>query len=235
MRGKAFRRGGAGGLVLAAIVSLVLLLPLGSSAQTDQQQCEQADPEHPLELNTVEAGKLFKTVAMEKEVFNCFDDNSGQVARVVDLETFIEIIEQPVNNAVRPVEKRVEVTRCVKDFRTGRVDCKARDVPLEPVEQGILANCTLSRERVQPRDPVEMNTIASSNFRVVKTIKLDKEVFDCGQFVGDFYLFTEIIEAPANVAGLSTLRPVAKQFEAILCLKEARERQDIERCLQIKM
>lgn len=231
MRSKSIRRGAVGAVVLTAAAALFLLLPFGSSAQEPIQPCQQADPAEPLELNTVESGKLIKTVAMEKEVFNCFDAAGASVSHVVDLETFIEILEAPVPGTVRVVDKRVEVTRCVKSFREGFIRCVARNIPLGEADQGIIATCRLPRERSQPSDPVEMNTVASSHFGVVKTIKLDKEIFDCGPFVGDFYLFTEIIEAPRKGG---TLAPVEKRFEAILCFKN-RERQDIDRCVQIKI
>jgi hypothetical protein len=242
MRSKALRRGALGTTVLAIATAVFLLLPFGSSAQEPGQPCQQADPAEPLEMNTVESGKLFKTVAMEKEVFNCFDAAGGEVGAVVDLETFIEILEEPGPNFVRVVDKRVEVTRCVKNFREGTIKCEAKNLPLGVADQGIIANCRLPQGRSQPSDPVEMNTVASSNFPVVKTIKLDKEIFDCGQFVGDFYLFTEVIEA--RVRGLISditgvvekpkLAPVEKRFEAILCFKDPLK-QDIERCVQIKI
>lgn len=205
---------------------------LDFKAHAQFEFCQSADPSHPLEMNTVEAARLFKTVAMEKEVFYCGNDPQSLNA-VVDLETFIEIIESP-RELGRVVEKRVEVARCEKIFGgPGALRCTTREILLEPGSASLLANCTPPQREQQPSDPVEMNTVASRD-GTVKTIKLEKEVFQCGPFIGDLYLFTEIIERPSETeTGLPTLRPIDKRFEGIMCLKDPKK-QDISRCYMLK-
>jgi hypothetical protein len=52
---------------------------------------------------------------------------------------------------------------------------------------------------------------------LVKTVKVEKEVLDCGGAIGDVYVFTELIErASAN----SFTRPAAL-FAGVVCLKNA--------------
>jgi hypothetical protein len=48
-------------------------------------------PADPLELNVAAVGRSVKVIAMEKEVFNCFDAQ-GTLIEVKDVETFIEMV-----------------------------------------------------------------------------------------------------------------------------------------------
>ena len=49
----------------------------------------------------------------------------------------------------------------------------------------------------------------------VKTVTVEKEVFDCAGQIGDLYLFTEVIESAHG----RDVRPVGTQFEGVICLK----------------
>jgi hypothetical protein len=208
------------GLILAS--AFVWLPNEGAVGQIPTEQCTLADPplqpEEPLEMNTVVVGRLFKTVVMEKEVFVCLDP-SGAPTQIADLETFIEIVERAVpRRGVRPVEERVEVAKCVKDFAEGIVRCEPGDRELTTIDLP-LEECLVDLERPgTPSDPVVMNTETSRG--IVKTVKVEKEVLTCGNLIGDLYMFTEIIEAPDNFRQPKTLRPIAKRFEGVLCLKD---------------
>jgi hypothetical protein len=188
-------------------------IPLGCQLETPQ-------PEAPLKLNVVAMGNLAKTVAMEKEVFDCFDAHSN-FTQVKDVETFIEVVERAKGKSLSTVQKRIEGLTCLKDFATGRVSCKARDIPLGATSTP-LAGCspmqgTYPFERVeQPSHPVEMATTkVGGNF--ARTAKVEKEVVSCGGQIGDVYLFTEIIESKKGDA----FRIIAKQFSGVICLKNA--------------
>jgi hypothetical protein len=211
------------------------LAPSGVAGQ--QLACRLAapplQPAEPLEMNTVLQDGLFKTVVMEKEVFECTLDGQN-FTQVRDVETFIEIVEQGGPKNVRVVEKRVEAATCIKDFAAGTVDCRARTIDLG-TSVAPLADCRVAQEATPPRDPVEMNTVAPPN-GAIKTIKVEKEILDCstgtGPAIGDLYLFTEIIEARTETAtGAPTLRPTRKRFEGILCFKSA-ERAALIQCVQ---
>jgi hypothetical protein len=175
-------------------------------------------PEEPLELNSVLAGPLFKTVAMEKEVFVCGDPGGG-IAQIHDVETFIEIVERPDPAGSKPVEKRVEVATCVKDFAQDRVSCAAQNLDLVPAAPTLQGCKPTQNQSLIPRDPVEMNTVNSGTN--VKTIKVEKEVLDCPDATADLYLFTEISESAVRDSRgkVIDITPVAKGFEGIKCLK----------------
>lgn len=138
------------GCLFAAGIAVWLIAPLALAA------CELADsplqPLEPLEMNTVSINGFFKTVAMEKEVFICQDPTRNQI---VDVETFIEIIEFLGST----VDRRVTVARCVKDLLLGTVSCGTNDLPLGFLENP-LQGCSPSSNLII--DPVEMNTV---NFR----------------------------------------------------------------------
>ena len=186
-------------------------IPLGCQLETPQ-------PEAPLKLNAVAIGDLAKTVVMEKEVFDCFDAKSS-FTQVKDVETFIEVVERAKGKNVGTVEKRVEALTCLKDFSTGRVSCKARDIQLGATASP-LAGCspmqgTYPFERVeQPSHPVEMATTPLKK-DLVRTIKVEKEVVSCAGQIGDVYLLTEIVEAKTA----KTFEATAKQFSGVVCLK----------------
>jgi hypothetical protein len=200
------------------------------------------EPKQPLELNTVVSGRFVKSVAMEKEYIRCLQGPSGIVVRVYDVELFIEIIERAWKGTVAPIEKRVELAICAKDVRPQRaapkVTCSAKDVPLQTFADPFVGCGWVTK---QPSDPVEMNTVAlqsrafhsyfHSGEGLVKTIKVEKELFDCDGPVVDLFLFTEIVESETK----GTIRPISKTFEAILCRKEKAtpEAGPRVRCMQI--
>ena len=75
----------------------------------------------------------------------------------------------------------------------------------------------------QPTHPIEMGTVTLRD-GFVKTVRVDKEVFDCSGRIGDVYLFTEVIEATAS----SGFRPVRTQFEGVVCFKNETTAQVVE-------
>jgi hypothetical protein len=199
-------------------------------------------PEAPLKLNLVAVGKLAKTIAMEKEVFDCFDAQST-LSEIRDVETFIEIVERADNRrddrgkkrhrkriahsgkpsrGLKTLSKRVDTATCRKNLTTGRVACATRRVPLG-VTNAPLAGCTTTRSRypfeplTQPAHPVEMSTTVLDG-RVVKTVKDEKEVFDCAGRIADVYLFTEIVEAVDRRG--SGFEGVARTFDGVICFKD---------------
>lgn len=179
----------------------------------------QNQPDSPLELNSVAAGSIAKSVAMEKEVFQCFDRNDphANVVRTIDVETFVEVIERARQGKVKTIDKRVEVAACTKDrsllnLDPARLQCDTKDVTLQDVPKAFLGCALLNL----PHDPVEMNTVSLLGGKLVKTIKVEKEIWDCDATILDLYLFTEIVEARSN----GGFQPVSKTFEAIICQKE---------------
>jgi hypothetical protein len=217
----------------AALVWVVVQATKGeasASAIVPQQQPVHCsfffEPEQPLELNSVFTGRLVKSVAMEKEINRCIEERSRLLVRLYHVELYVEIIEQARNGTVKPVEKRVELAVCSKDVRpqrsAPRIRCRASDIPLKAFDDPFIG-CGLATK--QPTDPVEMNTVAvqqgpfpiplPTGRALIKTIKVEKELFDCDGPVVDLFLFTEIIES--GVKG--SIRPISKTFEAILCRK----------------
>ena len=189
------------------------------------------EPEHPLELNTVVVGRLVKTIAMEKEEIRCIQAPTGITVQVYDVEVFVEIVEQAANGRVRPIQKRVELAVCAKDIRPQRtppgIRCRASDVPLQNFADPFVG---CGRADRQPRDPVEMNTVVLRD-ALIKTVKVEKELFDCDGPVVELFLFTEIVESGRT----TRLAAVSKTFEAILCRKERAtiERAPAVRCMQL--
>jgi hypothetical protein len=226
--------------VLVAGALAAVLVPLASGQQGPSPvpqgcQLQVPQPEAPLKLNVVAVGRYVKTIAMQKEVFNCFD-GQADVAQIRDVETFIELIGQVAKGDKKPsaadksklpkasvklVAKRVEVVTCIKNLRTDRVSCGTRDLQLgvtaTPLEGCSPTSGTYPFDPiVQPAHPVEMSTVVLKN-GLVQTIKVEKEVFDCAGRIGDVYLFTDIVEGEYRG---KTIRPIAKKFHGIVCLKD---------------
>jgi hypothetical protein len=177
-------------------------------------------PAMPLELNTIARDGLFKTIAMEKEVFECANA-TGAMTIIRDVETFIEIVEK---NRGTLVEMTVAVATCDKDFESGNVSCGTQNLPLRPVQTPLKGCNPTDSQGLQPSDPVEMNTvttIGTDRREYVKTIKVEKEILSCGNILGDHYLFTEIVESRANIPGTQTVtyRPLVRQFFGVFCRK----------------
>jgi hypothetical protein len=167
---------------------------------------------------------LAKAIAMGKKEFNCYDAQST-LAQVTDVETFIELTETGVTHkhkhpGFRALGKAVAVATCVKDLKSGAVHCKSARVPLG-VTRTPLSKCTLTRGTYpfptieQPTHPVEMATAVLAN-GLVKTVKVEEEVFDCGGRIGDLYLFTDMGEI-AHGSGFDT---VGTTFEGVVCLED---------------
>jgi hypothetical protein len=176
----------------------------------------QRAPAQPLELNTVAADGLFKTVAMEKEIFTC-RNAAGNAVVIRDLETFIEVIQR-ANGEI--VALRVELATCNKDFRTDRITCGIAPLPLGAPTQAPLEGCDIETQAV-PADPVVMNTELTGP--VVKTIKVEKEWFRCGNRLRDVYVFTEIMERREQLAGGGeTYVPFLRRAFGLVCVKNVR-------------
>jgi hypothetical protein len=213
----------AGGVIVAAALGAVLAQlatgQTGPSPIPEGCQPKSPQPEAPLKLNTVVVANLAKTIAMEKEVFNCYDAD-GELAEIRDVETFIEVVERTGGRlGVETVTTVIEAATCSKDFKSGRVTCGTKDVPLGATTTP-LAGCSPTRGTYpfepteQPSHPVEMNTVVMTG-EIVKTIKVEKEVLDCGGDIGDLYLFTKIVEDRRGQRFVT----LGKLFAGIICLK----------------
>ena len=214
------------GLATAALATLAVPLATGQGGPSpipEGCQLRSPQPEAPLKLNLVAVGGFVKAIAMQKEVFNCFDSKST-LASIKDVETFVELVGQPESGkdaGVESVAKRVSAITCTKDFRTGGVACGSK--PIQLGNAGVpLAGCspisgTYPFEPVeQPAHPVEMSTVALKKGRA-HTVKVEKEVLDCGGRIGDVYLFAEIHQVAEKG---KTLRPVSTVFSGVICLKD---------------
>lgn len=199
----------------------VVHVSAGTTVNPDANSgCKLAQPQPgvPLQMNLVGSGGLFKTVAMEKEIFDCTSPASGTITVISDVETFIEIVER--NTSL--VEIRTEIATCNKNFVTGTILC--RTVPLQLGKTAApLQGCNPATETA-PFAPVVMNTVISG---VVKTMKVEKEIFQCtpiagtAPMIGDVYVFTEIDEARTTLAtGVVTYRDVAHKFMGVVCYKQ---------------
>jgi hypothetical protein len=184
-------------------------------------QLQSPQPEAPLKLNVVAMKRLVKTVAMEKETFNCYDTQST-LSQLKDVETFIEVVSKAEGGkspGLKVVEMTVEAYTCLKDIKTGRVSCKAEGVPLAATDTP-LTRCSPTKSTYpfaviqQPSHPVEMSTVAASN-DLAATVKVEKEVLDCSGQIGDLYLFTEIVER----RGAKSFDVVQRRFSGLMCLK----------------
>lgn len=233
----------AAGFATFVAVALVLgpLAPGGGSASPSPSpipqgcQLKSPQPEAPLKLNVVAVRQFVKSIAMEKEVFNCYDAQS-RLEQIKDVETFIEIIERTGsggsqkgrkkrNSGTTLLAKRIDVVSCAKNLMNGRVSCKSEAIQLGTTSTP-LSQCRTTHgtypfpELQQPSHPVEMETVVLRN-GVVKTVKVEKEVFFCSGRVADFYLFTHINETASGHA----VRTTGRRFDGVICFKdEARGR-----------
>jgi hypothetical protein len=215
--------------MLGALLAVVgVIVPLATSADGPSPspipegcQLRSPQPEAPFKLNVVAVKNLAKTIAVETEVFSCFDAQSN-LAQIKDVDTTIELIERGSTGAkptLTTVSKSIMAETCSKNLQTGRVSCKAETLPLGVTETP-LTKCQVTKGTypfdtvVQPTHPLEMNTVTLDD-GLVKTVRVDKEVFDCSGRIGDVYLFTEVVEA-TNPSGFSLDRT---QFEGVVCFK----------------
>jgi hypothetical protein len=230
------RRSAVGALV--ALSALILVRSAGAASPSPSPspipegcQLVSPQPEAPLKLNLVSLHNVAKTIVMEKEVFNCYDSQST-LATVRDVQTFIEMIERGVpgksygkhgehdsSPGVRPLGKMVQADTCIKDLKGGGVSCQTVNLQLgvttKPLDRCRVTKGTYPFAVVpQPTHPVEMSTVTLGG-GLVKTVAVEKEVFDCAGQIGDLYLFTEVIEQSKGY----DVRPVSTQFEGVMCLK----------------
>jgi hypothetical protein len=212
-----------------AAAGLVFVLAIGSSTagtKRTAQACRLSSqqPAQPLALNTeAVGGNNVKTVAMEKEIFECQQPGAVEIR---DHETFVEIVEVKGHGQFSTASRSVEESICRKDFTTGAISCRIGTVQLaSAVDPTPLKGCAPSPAGT-PSEFVAMDSATSGP--LMKTVKVDKEVFDCSQrfggqgVVGDYYLFTEIVESASGSAGLT---PVSKSFDGIVCFKSVVEAQ----------
>ena len=221
--------GGGAILAVAVVVGTVLVsIATGASPSPcpspipEGCQLQSPQPEAPLKLNVVPRKDLVKAVTMEKETFNCYDAKST-LAQIKDLETFVEVVEQSQGGrspGMTTVRVAVDAVTCVKDLKNGRVSCKSESIPLAVTDKP-LTRCTPTRSNYpfaliqQPSHPVEMETVVSDD-KLVTTIKVEKEIYDCSGQLGDLYLFTERVE----FADANTFRPVQRRFSGVICFKD---------------
>jgi hypothetical protein len=121
--------------------------------------------------------------------------------------------------SVEALSKAVQANTCIKDLKSGGVSCKSISLPVgvtrTPLEKCRVTKVTYPFPVVpQPTHPIEMSTVTLSD-RLVKTVSVEKEVFDCGGQIGDLYLFTDVIELAKGL----DVRPVATRFEGVIRLK----------------
>lgn len=177
--------------------------------------CRLSGPQNGLEMNTVVASGLFKTIAMEKDIFTCSNGQNDNLIR--DVETFIELVE---NQQGRLVEApRVELAVCNHDFDLDTIRCANFQVSLSQPVPNPLVGCDINSFG-SPSDPVVMNSAVNNG--VVKTIKVEKSWFRCdgtqGPTLRHIYTFTEILEHRTKLAnGNNTLRPFRHAFIGIWC------------------
>jgi hypothetical protein len=180
--------------------------------------CRLIGPRQGLELNTVAFATFFKTIAMEKELFNC--GVNGQVSQQRDVETFIELVENLKGGLVGGPS--FWLTTCISNPPTGVVSCKNTKPPLQPVNSTPLKGCQPA-SFAYPDDPVEMTSAVNSG--VVKTIKVDKSWYTCdtsaGVVIRDIYVFTETLEARTTISGTNTatVAPFLQKSFGIVCTK----------------
>jgi len=185
--------------------------------------CQLTGPREGLELNTIAVGALFKTVAMEKELFNC-GPAAGGTTQQRDVETFIELVQNTKGQLVQAPS--VMLTNCVSAPGAGTVTCANKTLPLSPANPTPLKGCQ-PNTFATPEDPVEMNTAIANG--IVKTIKVDKSWYKCdspqGIVIQDIYVFNEILEHRSTVPGsnTATVTPFLPKTFGIVCTKvEAR-------------
>ncbi|HZQ64862.1 MAG TPA: hypothetical protein VFA66_06520 [Gaiellaceae bacterium] len=156
-------------------------------------------PTFPLEQNTAAAGHLVKTVAMEKDILSCNPTNTSDPHFTRDLETFVDVIDRQSGSSLGFLTAKAFASTCDKTFTSAAttVACAAKKLPLVAGPAPNLQACGVGR---QLADPVVMNTARTLDGKVVKTIKVEKEIFSCGNVMRDLYVFTQLIE-PVNAAG----------------------------------
>jgi len=227
MKGSTPRKRAVAGVLCAAAVALGVLVPLavaGGSQPAGSKKAAVAtcqatnQPAFPLEMNTVATGILVKTIAMEKEILNCVDAPGGPpVTR--DLETFVEVVDKENAGALPFLVAKVFTTTCDKrQLNNGAVTCGKTTFNVPNVAAGPnLADCNPGQ---QLADPVEMNSVKTDDGKLVKTIKVEKEIFGCNDAteLRELYLFTQVIE-PVNANG-DNFSQTTYRWLGVLCTKK---------------
>ncbi len=216
---------GAG--AVAAVVGVVVVphaVGAGPSPSPIPQGCQlrAPQPSAPLRLNVVTVSDAVKTIAVEKEVFDCYDAQS-QLATVKDVETVIETVEVgevKKSPSITTTAESAAATTCTKDLQTGRLDCSSHELPLG-VTQTPLAKCTVTKGTYpfdtiqQPAEPLEMDTAVLAD-GLVKTVDVETETFACSGQIGDLTVFHENVELRSR----NGFAPVSERFQGVMCLKD---------------
>ena len=212
------------GMALIGIVVVPHAVGAGPSPSPIPSGCQlrSPQPDAPLRLNVVAVSNTVKTIAVDKEIFNCFDAQS-QLASVKDVETVIETVEVgDVKKApsITTTAESVVATTCDKDLQAGRVGCSSHALPLG-VTQTPLAKCTVTKGTYpfdtiqQPAEPLDMGTAALAD-GLVKTVDAETETFACSGQIGDLYVLHENVE----LGGRDRFTPVSDRFQAVMCFKD---------------
>src|SRR5581483_2560326 len=151
-----------------------------------------------IDQNTVAAGLLVKSDALEKDILSC---NTGAGAPFTrDLQTFVEVIDRQSGSSLPFLAANVFASTCDKasTAQATTVACAASKVPLSAGQAPNLGGCSLQGSLL---DPVVMNTVRTRDGKILKTIKLHKEIYRCASALWrDVYVFSQLIE-PVNGAG----------------------------------
>jgi hypothetical protein len=212
------------GLAAVGVIVVPHATGAGPSPSPIPQGCQlrSPQPDAPLRLNVVAVSNAAKTIAVNKEIFSCFDAHS-QLTRIKDVETVIENVEVgKVKRApsITTTAESVVATSCTKDLQAGRLDCSSRAIPLG-VTQTPLAKCTVTKGAYpfdaiqQPAEPLEMASAVLAN-GLVKTVDVETETFACSGQIGDLYVFHEKVE----LARKPHFPTVSEQFQALMCFKD---------------
>jgi hypothetical protein len=121
----------------------------------------------PIQMNTVKAGDVAKTVHAEKQVYDCQIEQGG-IAVIVDVTIIAEIYENMTSKNI--IRQQAEVLTCIKtQFNGELVNCYIT-IPEGSV---VLTGCV--EQRLE--SPIDMNTVNKN--KIVKTIKAEKEIYFC--------------------------------------------------------
>lgn len=211
-------------IALVGIVVVPRAIGAGPSPSPIPQGCQlrSPQPDAPLRLNVIAVSNTVKTIAVDKEIFTCFDAQS-QLASVKDVETVIEDVEVgdvKKTPSITTTGVTVTATTCTKDLQAGRLGCSLKAVPLG-VTQTPLDKCTVTKGTYpfdtiqQPGEPLDMATAVLAD-GLVKTVDAETEVFACSGQIGDLYVFHQNVELNKG----NGFAPVSERFQGVMCLKD---------------